>query len=450
VGRPPLAVGTFGQIHLETLGKNRVQASANFRDSDGRRRHVLRTGPTRAQAERRLREALRDRATAGSPPLPADSRLSAMAALWLTDIYASDLASGTKRLYRFVSQSYVLPHLGGLRLRELTVFAVDRLLTTVHADHGPAAAKSTRSVLSGILGLAVRHGLLATNPVRDAPARRTGRSQRRPRALSIEDVDLLRARLAADAISVRRDLPDLVDFLLGTGLRIGEACALRPADVDLAPCTLTVTGTVIRQPGRGLLIQDAPKTGAGRRTIPCAATDRRTVQPPPRRHPATRGRRGALPQPERSPARPQQHQRRPPPSPGPGRPAVGHLAHVPQDRGHPARRRRAVRPADCRPPRTQPAQPDPGCLPRPRHGQPRGGGPSAQPLPSHPCRGVPTGPGRAPKPEQERQAREQLAAPPRNQHAPSQASRTAHEPVRGKFVVSGNDNLSLSRSEDRR
>ncbi|MGY1806227.1 tyrosine recombinase XerC [Blastococcus sp. SYSU D00669] len=264
-------MGTFGTIRFERLGRNRVQASASFRDPDGRRRHVLRTGPTRAQAERLLREALRDRANTAAPPLPADSRLSAMAAQWLAGIDASDLAIGTKRLYRFAVQSYVLPGLGELLLRELTVTTVDRLFTAVAAQHGPAAAKSTRSVLSGILGLAVRHGLLPTNPVRDAPARRTGRSQRRLRALSSEDVDLLRARLAADAAAVRRDLPDLVDFLLGTGLRIGEACALRPADVDLNAGTLSVTGTVIRQPGRGLLIQDVPKTGAGRRTIPLPA-----------------------------------------------------------------------------------------------------------------------------------------------------------------------------------
>ena len=77
---------------------------------------------------------------------------------------------------RFVAQSYVLPGLGGLRLRELTVA---RLLTITSADHGPATANSTQSVLSGILELAIRHGLLPTDPVRDTPARRTGRSQRR-------------------------------------------------------------------------------------------------------------------------------------------------------------------------------------------------------------------------------------------------------------------------------
>jgi integrase len=198
-----------------------------------------------------------------------------MAALWLADVDDSELAAGTKRLYRFAVHAYVLPGLGGLRLREVTVPAIDRLLASVHADHGPGAAKSTRSVLSGILGLTVRHGLLTTNPVRDATARRTARTARGPRALTVEEANVLQARLAADPAAARQDLPDLVAFLLGTGLRIGEACALRSLDVDLAAATLTVTGTVIRERGRGLLIQDVPKTTAGRRTI---ALPPRTVE----------------------------------------------------------------------------------------------------------------------------------------------------------------------------
>ncbi len=159
MGRPPLPVGTFGRIRFEQLGRNRVQAGASFRDFDGHRRYVVRNGPTRAQAERRLREALRDRGRTETPPVPTDSRLHALAARWLADIDDSELAAGTKRLYRFTVHAYVLPELGELRLREITVPAIDRLLASVHTDHGPGAAKSTRSVLSGILGLAIRHGL---------------------------------------------------------------------------------------------------------------------------------------------------------------------------------------------------------------------------------------------------------------------------------------------------
>ena len=246
-----------------------MQAGASFRDLDDRRRYVARNGPTRAQAERRLREALRDRGSAETPPVPVDSRLSAMAALWLADVDDSELATGTKRLYRFVVNAYVLPGLGELRLRlrEVTVPAIDRLLASVDADHGPGATKSTRSALSGILGLAVRHGLQTTNPVRDATVRRTVRTARGPQALTVEEAHPLQARLAADATAARQDLPDLVAFPLGTGPRIGEACAVRPRAVDLAAATLTVTGTVIRERGRGLVIQDVPKTDAGRRAI---------------------------------------------------------------------------------------------------------------------------------------------------------------------------------------
>jgi integrase len=170
-----------------------------------------------------------------------------MAALWLADIDGSDRASGTKRLYRFVTDSYLVPALGELRLREVTVPAIDRLLASVHSAHGPTAAKSTRSVVSGILGLAVRHGLLVTNPVRETPARRGPRgSRRRPRALTLEEAHQLRARLADDPTALRQDLPDLLAFLLGTGLRIGEARAVRATDLDLEEGTLTVTGTVTR------------------------------------------------------------------------------------------------------------------------------------------------------------------------------------------------------------
>ena len=96
MGRPPLPVGTFGRIHLRVLGKGRVEARASFRDFGGRRRLVARHGQSRAEAERRLREALRDRSGTTTPGT-ADSRLAAMAREWLADIDAAELAARTKR-----------------------------------------------------------------------------------------------------------------------------------------------------------------------------------------------------------------------------------------------------------------------------------------------------------------------------------------------------------------
>ena len=136
---------------------------------------------------------------------------------------------------------------------------------TLRASHRPFAARGRAARgLSGILGMAVRHGRLPANPVAEAGAQRTPRSSPGPRALTLDESLRLLTLLAADPIAVRHDLPDLVEFLLGTGLRISEACAVQPGDVDLAVGTLTVTGTVIP------------------RTLPWPAPrpDRRTPQPP--------------------------------------------------------------------------------------------------------------------------------------------------------------------------
>lgn len=45
---------------------------------------------------------------------------------------------------------------------------VDRMLTAITANSGPGAAKTARSVLSGMFRLAVRHDALTVSPVREA------------------------------------------------------------------------------------------------------------------------------------------------------------------------------------------------------------------------------------------------------------------------------------------
>ena len=78
---------------------------------------------------------------------------------------------------------------------------------------------------------AARHGALSVNPVRDT---RPIACPRKPvRALSVEEATDLLRRLRGDPTAVRLDLPDFVEVILGTGVRIGEASAVRQAVLDL-------------------------------------------------------------------------------------------------------------------------------------------------------------------------------------------------------------------------
>jgi integrase len=120
----------------------------------------------------------------------------------------------------------VKPALGELRIQEVTPGVVSRALAAIAKSSGPGAAKSARACLSGMFGLAILDGAVAANPVRDAVAKITS-SGKRPRALTDEQTAELTSLFRADPRAIALDLPGLVDWMLATGSRIGEALALR-------------------------------------------------------------------------------------------------------------------------------------------------------------------------------------------------------------------------------
>jgi integrase len=149
--------------------------------------------------------------------------------------------------YRDRLDRQVLPALGGVRVRKISVGLIDRHLAAVRAMHGPALAKMTKSVISGMCALACRHDALRSNPCRDV-ARIPSKPRRAPQSLTVGEVKAVRTWLSEDAKDRDRDLPDLVAFMVATGLRIGEACAVTWSDVDVDAGTLS---SVSRSPRRG-------------------------------------------------------------------------------------------------------------------------------------------------------------------------------------------------------
>jgi integrase len=265
MGRPPLALGTPGKTRTYRTPSG-WRARTMFRDFDGVSRPVEKSGKTEGAALRGLAEALRDRVrTEGGQTINGDSKLVALAEYWFATIQAGTLSPSTVQLYRDRLDHQILPALGNVRVRELSVGLVDRFLAAVKAKHGPSLAKTTKSVLSGCR-LACRQDALVSNPCRDVGTIST-RPKKAPRALSIPELMQLRAFLTYDDLAVRHGLPDLVAFLSATGMRIGEACALSWDAVSLEKGTVEVRGTVLRVRGEGLVIKPAAKTTAGRRTL---------------------------------------------------------------------------------------------------------------------------------------------------------------------------------------
>lgn len=268
--RPPLPIGTYGTIGVFPVPAGGFRAVAKFRDMDGVTRKVGRTGPTAAAAKNRLREHFRDRVQLGpATGLNSDSRFRVIADEWMESVdqlaAQGSRSPSTAQIYRLTLVTHVIPAIGELRLREVTVPRLDLFFQTLQLRRGAATAKLARSVVSGVLARAVRHGVISTNPVRDT-GRISGERRRPPRALTPDERRDWVDRLRMDPNARRKDLPDLCEWMLGTGVRIGEALAVSWAEVDLAAGAVRIEHTIIRVKGVGL-IRKRTKTSAGERTL---------------------------------------------------------------------------------------------------------------------------------------------------------------------------------------
>ena len=266
--RPRTPIGSYGVINVREVQPGVWRARTLYRFPDGSRRQVerFRQGRTGAKARQALQEALIDIATPVTGDVTRATRLEVLADAFLSAKSASGRAPRTVDTYAHAIRSIIVPRIGDLRIEEATTGRLQAFVTTVAAEHGAGAAKTCRSVLSGMLGLAVRGDVLRSNPITsvESPRKRTSHASS---ALPLEEVPAFLAMLRSDAELRRLDLGNLFEFMLFTGCRIGEALALRWSHVDLEAATVTFAATVVRMRGLGLQLQEQTKSDASNRVI---------------------------------------------------------------------------------------------------------------------------------------------------------------------------------------
>lgn len=246
-----------------------------IRDSDGVTRRVRRYRPSAAAAKRALQDHLTKRTTPGAGHLTGSSRLSDAVQAWLdTAAKRGRQSEQTLRVYRS-GWTAMAPLVGALRLTEVTAGGLTTALEALAQDR-PGQVKNAYACVRHGLSHAVRAGALRASPAHDVELPQAKRQE--VRALTDDEANEL-LRLAREHRTLRDEqgrmaggprptslLPDVVQVLLGTGLRPGEALGLRWQDVDLDgdPMLITVNGTLV---GNSAKRQPWTKTSAGHRTL---------------------------------------------------------------------------------------------------------------------------------------------------------------------------------------
>jgi len=253
-----------------------VCARTEFRDWDGRCRDVQATAATRRAAEDALKVKLAGRFEyqPGTLEVTADSTFASLVDYWLADIELEDrLAAQTRDRYAYHMRQLVLPAFESLALREIGVARCDRLIKTL-AKQSYNKARQAKVVMRLVFGLAVRHEIIPRNPM-DGVAR-LHKPPHEVDALTPQEVNAIRVAVrvweAGSAMSGPKpdgQLSAIIEVMLGTSARIGEALAIRRSDVDVTSAhpSVAIRGTIVTPRGMAPYRQDHPKTARSRRTV---------------------------------------------------------------------------------------------------------------------------------------------------------------------------------------
>lgn len=279
MARPPLEVGTYSHTitakpytsdgALAAKGQRGVAywaAQGTARKFDGTTVRLKRRSSTKVGAERSLRDALEAAVTSGSglgTYSPTDT-LRTLTEAWLAyEAETGRLAATSLQTYTNALKP-VTAHLGALTMGQLTAPRIEAGLRAIAKERSNNVAKSARKALQGVCKFAVYNGAIGSNPMLNVPLVMVeGRGGTPARARAIPDATIRAMLEVADP-----DLADLIAFLAQTGVRIGEALAVKWEDVNFEAQTVYVGhSTVARLDGVGLRLLEHGATKAHPRTI---------------------------------------------------------------------------------------------------------------------------------------------------------------------------------------
>ena len=204
-----------------------------------------------------IKQALRE---GTHTPRSKSITVSEAGTVWLDACEADALERATILGYRIFLERHIVPHLGHVRLCDLTVADVAMFEDALLRDKRSAdLVRKVRVALGQLIGVAQKRGLVQRNVVREL-----GRGKRSERgAKLVAGVDIpLPTEIGAILANAGRWRPLLLVASF-TGLRASELRGLRWADVDLNAKCLTVSQRADRYNKIG-----PPKSKAGARVVP--------------------------------------------------------------------------------------------------------------------------------------------------------------------------------------
>lgn len=241
--------------------------SGYYRDALGRRQHYCRRGFATKKEAREAEHAFVAAASVAQPSITLDELFQKYKANFrLLGIKESTIYE--QELYYKV---FIKEDIGGARITKLTAPVISEWLASISNRNSPRTKKpyavgtlnKARSVLSRLLSYAVQNDYINMNPCSRVPLLRNP-AEIPDMTPNFWEVDTFKRFMSHVDDQYWHDV---FEFLFGTGLRIGEFCALQWSDVNLEACKLRVNKSVTYNTSNRGWVITSPKTGNSVRTI---------------------------------------------------------------------------------------------------------------------------------------------------------------------------------------
>ena len=192
-----------------------------------------------------------------------------------------ELKASTRTNYKYMYNKYVREDIGTRNISSIKFSHIKKFYIHLMRDVGfkPNSLENIHTVLHPVFTIAVRDGLIRTNPTDGVMADiKKSHDWEKPKrhALTVPQQEAFVGFIKSN-YKYRHWLP-VFTFMLGTGCRVGEVAGLRWQDCDFQKNIITIDHNLTYRPsedGSGCTFRiSTPKTKAGERIIPMFAAVR--------------------------------------------------------------------------------------------------------------------------------------------------------------------------------
>ena len=227
--------------------------SVELPSENGKRRRVERAGgKTKKEAQQKMKEFEAEILTNGYKE-KNNMTFSELFDIWYEQHVLNNCSFSTQRSYKTITKANLIPRIGSKKVVDIKAKDINNLFLDLKKEK---FTQSLFKMLKSVLNSCFDYALFPLEIIDNNPCRNV----KNPKMEVIKDekdiIDFEKLNRIVEVDAKHYMFPDVCIFLFNTGMRIGEAFALRWEDIDFENRIIHIKHNLVYKPHEGYFISD--------------------------------------------------------------------------------------------------------------------------------------------------------------------------------------------------